>query len=153
MNRYFLFFSYDGTAYHGWQVQPNGNSVQAELQHALSVLLRQPIEVVGAGRTDAGVHAAMMVAHFDLSFPPQGDLERGLVYRLNGVLPHDIAIHRIYEVPDDMHARFSATMRTYHYYVSTQRDPFNRQYTWQCHYDLDFALMNEAASLLTRLFR
>ena len=84
-------------------MQPNGPSIQGELQRALALLFRQDVPVTGAGRTDAGVHAAKMVAHMDLSSPPRGELERGLVYRLNGILPHDIAIHNIYPVADDMH--------------------------------------------------
>ena len=123
--RYFIELSYDGTAYCGWQVQPNGESVQGTLQRALSLLLREEVTVTGAGRTDAGVHATMMVVHFDtkdpLPTPPvrEGEAKQTacdyLVYRLNGVLPHDIAIHRIYPVADDMHARFSARARTYYY--------------------------------------
>lgn len=146
--RFFIELSYDGTAYHGWQIQPNGKSVQETLQQALKMLLHENIAVTGAGRTDAGVHAAMMVAHFDLSFPPQGDLERGLVYRLNGVLPHDIAIHRIYEVPDDMHARFSARARTYYYYVHTRKSPFLRDRSWRLVHTPDFEAMNRAAATL-----
>ena len=112
MSRYFIELSYDGTNYHGWQVQPNGVSVQETLQQALSTLLRQDIEVVGAGRTDAGVHASMMVAHFDFSGSVELDTMQ-LVYKLNKLLPHDIAIRCVYQVPDDMHARFSATSRIY----------------------------------------
>ena len=103
--RYFVWFSYDGTAYHGWQIQPNGNSVQEELQRALSTLLREEISVTGAGRTDAGVHARQMVAHFD--FSEAIDLEQ-LAYKLNRILPCDIAVDRVELVDDDMHARFSA---------------------------------------------
>ena len=120
--RYFVWFSYDGTAYHGWQIQPNGNSVQEELQRALSTLLREEISVTGAGRTDAGVHARQMVAHFD--FSEAIDLEQ-LAYKLNRILPCDIAVDRVELVDDDMHARFSATSRTYHYYIHTKKDPFS----------------------------
>ncbi len=146
--RYFIELSYDGTAYCGWQVQPNGESVQAVLQRALSLLLREEVAVTGAGRTDAGVHAAKMVAHMDLSSPLKGDLERGLVYRLNGVLPHDIAIHTIYPVADDAHARFSATSRTYYYYVHTRKSPFLRNYSWRLAQAPDFEAMNQAAATL-----
>ena len=145
MARYFIHLSYDGTNYHGWQVQPNGSSVQAELQRALSTLLREPIEVVGAGRTDAGVHARRMVAHFDVS---QRLDERQLTYRLNRILSRDIAIEKIEEVSEDMHARFSATSRTYHYYIHTKKDPFCRVYSCETHYELDFDAMNRAASFL-----
>lgn len=144
--RYFITFSYDGTNYHGWQIQPNGISVQEVLQKALSLLLRQEVEVVGAGRTDAGVHARMMVAHFTLEGP--SPLLDQLVYKLNKVLPHDIAVQKIEPVADDMHARFSATSRTYHYFVHTSKDPFLRAYSWRLPYPLDFEKMNEAAQIL-----
>lgn len=145
MARYFIHLSYDGTNYHGWQVQPNGSSVQAELQCALSTLLRQPIEIVGAGRTDAGVHARKMVAHFDVE--ELLDLKQ-TAYRMNRILPRDIAVEKIEKVGDDMHARFSATSRTYHYYIHTHKDPFCRAYSCETHYDLDFDAMNEAARFL-----
>lgn len=145
MARYFIHLSYDGTNYHGWQVQPNGSSVQAELQRALSTLLRQPIEIVGAGRTDAGVHARKMVAHFDVE--ELLDLKQ-TAYRMNRILPRDIALEKIEKVGDDMHARFSATSRTYHYYIHTHKDPFCRAYSCETHYDLDFDAMNEAARVL-----
>ena len=157
--RYFITFSYDGTNYHGWQIQPNGISVQEVLQKALSTLLRQEIEVVGAGRTDAGVHAKMMVAHFDYNpgSSPQpshkrdvavgGDLPN-LCYKLNKILPRDIAVQKVERVDDDMHARFSAISRTYHYFIHTCKDPFLRHYSWQVYGDLDFAKMNEAAQVL-----
>lgn len=141
--RYFITFSYDGTAYHGWQVQPGADTVQARLEAALSTILRQPVGVVGAGRTDAGVHARMMVAHFD--FPAIPD---DLAYKLNRLLPRDIAVGGIRPVADTMHARFSATKRTYHYYLHTAKDPFARHYSWRCPYPLDFRAMNEAAALL-----
>lgn len=145
MARYFIHLSYDGTNYHGWQVQPNGSSVQAELQRALSTLLRQPIEIVGAGRTDVGVHARKMVAHFDVE--ELLDLKQ-TAYRMNRILPRDIAVEKIEKVGDDMHARFSATSRTYHYYIHTHKDPFCRAYSCETHYDLDFDAMNEAARVL-----
>lgn len=143
--RYFIHFSYDGTNYHGWQIQPNGITVQGELQHALSVLLRADTPVTGAGRTDTGVHARNMVAHFDTEATIDGEQ---LVYKLNRLLPRDIAVSRIVEVSDDMHARFSATRRTYRYYVCTKKDPFSRNYYWHTHFNLDFELMNTAADVL-----
>lgn len=155
--RYFIYLSYDGHAYHGWQVQPNADSVQARLNQALSMLLRAPIEVVGAGRTDAGVNASMMVAHFDAdgveallntaTDKPQSGLTQ-LVYKLNRILPPDIAVHRIESVDADMHARFSAKSRTYHYYVYSGKSPFRRHYAMQLPFAVDFNLMNEAASTL-----
>lgn len=128
--RYFIKFSYDGTNYHGWQIQPNGVSVQEKLQWALSTLLREETPVTGAGRTDAGVHARMMVAHFDSSVLVNGSLTiQDLVYKLNRILPRDIAVQEIEEVSDDMHARFSAKWRTYHYYIHTCKSPFERAYS------------------------
>ena len=160
--RYFITLSYDGTRYHGWQVQPNGISVQEELQRALSLLLRQDLQVTGAGRTDTGVHARMMVAHFDL--PDAGDGEspaaasshssplisrpKDLAYKLNRLLPCDIAVQKVEAVGDDLHARFSATSRTYRYFVHTGKQPFLRHYSLELHHALDFALMNEAAAML-----
>ena len=144
--RYFITFSYDGTRYHGWQIQPNGDSVQERLEWALSTLLRQEVNVTGAGRTDAGVHARVMVAHFD--FDEAIDCQQ-LCYKLNRLLPFDIAVQEVKQVSDDMHARFSATSRTYHYYIHTKKDPFRRAYSCEIHYPLDFALMNEAGKILT----
>ena len=145
MTRYFIFFSYDGTNYHGWQIQPNANSVQQELQHALSLLLRKDIEVVGAGRTDTGVHARQMAAHFDWDDDAIDCAQT--VYRLNRILPKDIAVTGMQSVSREMHARFSATSRTYHYYIHTCKDPFERHYSLQMNYVLDFDKMNEAAKL------
>lgn len=143
--RYFVTLSYDGTRYHGWQIQPNGDSIQERLQGALSTLLRAEIAVTGAGRTDAGVHARMMVAHFDY----EGELDgKQFCYKLNRLLPYDIAVQQVEQVADDLHARFSATSRTYHYYVHTVKDPFSRAYSCELHYPLDFKLMNEAARML-----
>ena len=123
----------------------NPMEVQAELQRALSILLRQEVQVVGAGRTDTGVHARMMVAHFDIGERVDG---RQLAYRLNRILPRDIAVARVVEVDPSLHARFSATSRTYRYYIHTHKDPFLRAYSCETHYDLDFQTMNEAAAFL-----
>lgn len=142
--RYFIYLSYDGARYHGWQIQPNGISVQEVLNKALSTLLREPIEVTGAGRTDAGVNASLMVAHFDC----QQTTDNGqLTYRLNKLLPPDIVIHKIQQVKDDAHARFSATSRTYHYYIITEKSPFE-PYAYRFPQPLDFDRMNEAAKTL-----
>ena len=147
-NRYFVTFAYDGTNYPGWQIQPNGDSVQEELQKALSTILRETIEVVGAGRTDAGVHARHMAAHFETE--REIDCAQ-LAYKLNRLLPRDISVDKVFAVAPDMHARFSATLRTYHYYIHTRKNPFLRQYSCELHYDLDFELMNEAASHLLQV--
>ena len=143
--RYFITFSYDGTAYHGWQIQPHSLSVQEELQKAMSILLRKPMEVVGAGRTDTGVHARKMVAHFD--YDEEVDCPQ-LVYKLNKLLPRDIAVQQVEPVAEDMHARFSAKSRTYHYYVHLDKNPFLRSYSWQVYGNPDFELMNRAAAVL-----
>ena len=145
--RYFVTLSYDGTRYHGWQIQPNGDSIQERLQGALSTLLRAEVGVTGAGRTDAGVHARMMVAHFDYDCELDG---KQLCYKLNRLLPYDIAVQKVEQVADDLHARFSATSRTYHYYVHTVKDPFSRAYSCELRYPLDFKLMNVAASMLLK---
>ena len=137
--RFFVWFSYDGTAYHGWQVQPNGVTVQQELERCLSMLLREKIEVVGAGRTDAGVHARRMVAHFD--YEGTYDMQN-LAYKLDHALPEDISVWSVEPVSDDMHARFSAKRRT------THKSPFLRKYSCQLHYKLDFEAMNQAAEVL-----
>lgn len=145
MCRYFIYLSYDGTNYHGWQIQPNGISVQEVLMKALSTFLRKPIEVVGAGRTDAGVHARLMVAHFD--FDTELDCAT-VVDKLNRLLPPDVAVHRVRRVKSDAHARFDATYRTYKYYITTCKDPFSRAFSWRIFQTLDFEKMNEAAQTL-----
>ncbi len=143
--RYFINLSYDGARYHGWQIQPNGISVQEVLNKALSTLLRETIEVTGAGRTDAGVNASMMIAHFDSSRPADSNL----TYKLNKFLPSDIVIHSIRPVNGEAHARFSATSRTYHYYIITEKSPFE-PYAYRYPQQLDFSLMNQAAKELYR---
>lgn len=146
--RYFIYLSYDGHSYHGWQIQPNADTVQEQLNKALSTFLRRPVETMGAGRTDAGVNASMMVAHFDHDTKlTTVELEQ-LQYRLNRILPPDIAIQRVVPVTDEAHARFSATSRTYHYYVYTAKSPFRRHYAMHLPYAVDFAAMNHAAQML-----
>ncbi|WP_315545487.1 tRNA pseudouridine(38-40) synthase TruA [Prevotella koreensis] len=147
MNRYFLYLCFDGSRYHGWQIQPNGITVQEEIEKGLSVLLRSKTEIVGAGRTDAGVHAHIMTAHFDTENEID---ESALCYKLNRFLPQDISIKKIEKVDNDLHARFSATSRTYHYYVHTGKDPFVRAYSWATGYSLDFTQMNIAAHTLIK---
>lgn len=143
--RYFVFFAYDGTAYHGWQVQPNAHSVQQELNAALTLLLREEIETVGAGRTDAGVHAASMAAHFDCS--RSVDVV-WLCDKLNRLLPPDIAVSSIRAVRSTAHARFDALSRTYHYHVYTCKQPFLRHYATRLYFVPDYEAMNSAAELL-----
>ena len=144
--RYFVWFGYDGTRYHGWQIQPNGVTVQSELQRCLSLLLREEINVVGAGRTDTGVHARQMAAHFDIDELPMS--VDNLAHKLNGMLPQDIGVYKVEAVSDDMHARFSAIARTYHYHVHTQKNPFLRHFSLELHYQLDYERMNEAGRIL-----
>ncbi|MDR1720660.1 MAG: tRNA pseudouridine(38-40) synthase TruA [Dysgonamonadaceae bacterium] len=144
--RYFLYLSYNGKNYCGWQIQPNGISVQQRLMESLSILLKEECQVVGAGRTDTGVHASCMVAHFDTE-QPLTDLLR-LKNQLNGILPSDIAISEIREVAPEAHARFDAISRTYHYYLSDKKNPFRREYVYKVSKLPDFEEMNKAASLL-----
>lgn len=145
MPRYFLYFSYDGAAYHGWQVQPNAVTVQEVLEDALGKLMRQPVPLVGAGRTDAGVNAECMVAHGD--FPCEVDAVQ-LVYKLNKMLPPDIAVTDVRRVKDDAHARFDAVLRRYNYRVVTAKSPFARRYACRVMPGVDFEAMNRAAELL-----
>ena len=144
--RYFITLSYDGTRYHGWQIQPEGVTVQQLLQDALATLLRQHVTVVGAGRTDAGVHARQMVAHIDVD-GEINDVDQ-LTYKLNRFLPYDISIQNVRLVSDDMHARFSAVRRRYRYFIHTEKDPFEKKYSCELHQELDYELMNVAAAQL-----
>jgi len=145
VQRYFIYLAYDGTNYHGWQIQPNGCSVQECLMKALSTFLRREVEMVGAGRTDAGVHASLMVAHFD----NEEELDvMAVTEKLNRLLPPDISVFKVCPVREDAHARFDATARTYKYYVTTAKYPFNRQYRYRVHSVLDFDRMNRAAATL-----
>ena len=144
--RYFLKLSYQGAAYHGWQVQPHDVSVQETIEKALAMVLRRDTPITGAGRTDAGVNATTMYAHFDTE-QPIADVN-SLMRSLNGILPQDIAIYKVIPVHDDAHARFDATSRTYHYLAHTGKSPLLRATSWQCSAGLDFDLMNEAAQRL-----
>jgi len=144
--RYFIYLEYCGTAYHGWQNQPNAISVQEVLEQKLSMLLRQPTTIVGAGRTDTGVHARLMVAHFDTEQPIDAPT---LCFKMNGVLPDDIAIHKIIPVCSDAHARFSATSRTYEYWLTNRKSAFTHGLVTRTYLqDLDIDAMNEAAKIL-----
>ncbi len=148
MARYFIFLSFRGTAYHGWQIQPGRQTVQGLLSEALSTILRSSVSLTGAGRTDAGVHASFFCAHFDISSETL-DQDARLLYRLNSFLPNDIAISRIARVTDEAHSRFDALTRTYRYTIATIKDPFSEETSWLYTGHLDLELMNEAASLLT----
>ena len=143
--RYFIELSYKGTNYHGWQIQPDASSVQEEITKALATILQEKILLVGAGRTDAGVHASQMFAHVDTI----KKLSNNYVHKLNAILPNDIVIKSIKEVSDDTHARFDAVSRTYEYRILLGRDPFLLETTWQLHQkNLQIEKMNEAANLL-----
>ena len=143
--RYFIELSYKGTNYHGWQIQPDASSVQEEITKALATILQEKILLVGAGRTDAGVHASQMFAHVDTV----KKLSNNYVHKLNAILPNDIVIKSIKEVSDDTHARFDAVSRTYEYKILLGRDPFLLETTWQLHQkNLQIEKMNQAANLL-----
>ncbi|MFX0555193.1 tRNA pseudouridine(38-40) synthase TruA [Maribacter sp. CXY002] len=143
--RYFIRFSYFGKSYHGWQNQPNAITVQEVLEDAVSKLLRQKIDLVGAGRTDAGVHAKEMYAHFDFgSILDSVDF----IYRLNAFLPEDIAVQDVSPTRLESHARFDALERTYEYWISTEKNPFLMDAAHYVKYPLDIEAMNEAASFL-----
>jgi tRNA pseudouridine38-40 synthase len=143
--RYFIKLAYNGTQYHGWQYQPNASSVQETMNKAVSILLNSDINIMGAGRTDTGVHAKVMYAHFNFETP--FDIKK-LVHKLNSYLPKDIVVYDIIPVPDEAHTRFDATQRTYEYHINTFKDPFLQEQSWYFHQELDVNLMNEAAKLL-----
>ena len=145
--RYFIRFSYFGKPYHGWQRQPNAITVQQVLDEALSTLLKHHVETLGAGRTDTGVHAREMYAHFDCDIDFDADT---LVFRLNALLPKAIAVRRIFQVADDAHARFDAIARTYEYWVTQQKNPFLTDAVHYVAHPLDVTGMNDAAKLLLK---
>ncbi len=171
MPRYFIHMAYDGTGYHGWQVQPNGKTVQGVMEEALSTLLREDIAVTGAGRTDTRVHASYFIAHFD-TIPPEetsvqnetgtpravkGPKERnrlpdpedeGFLFKLNSFLPHDIVVYGIRRVSAEMHARFSATYRTYHYHISTVKPLFTRNYSHYLFGSLDLEEIGKCCNII-----
>lgn len=146
MNRYFIYLGYNGKNFCGWQVQPNGITVQQCIEEALATLLRQSVPIVGAGRTDAGVHARLMVAHFDWHEPIADPAF--LVEKLNRLLPKEIAVYRIVPVCPEAHARFDATSRTYNYCITTRKDPFNYDFVCRIPGMLNFEAMNEACRVL-----
>lgn len=151
--RYFIELSYDGTHYHGWQIQPNATTIQEVLNKALSTVLRQDIETTGCGRTDTGVHAKQFFAHFDA-----GELmadgswfianKENLLRSTNSILPGDIAVKQIFPVAADAHARFDAVTRSYAYHIHFDKDPFKNGYSWELRDRPDISLMNKAASII-----
>lgn len=146
MGRYFIRLAYNGAPFSGWQVQPGEVTVQQTLQQALSTVLRSEVAVTGAGRTDTGVHARMMVAHADL--PLTESEAAGIIHSLNGILGRDVAVYAITKVPDGAHARFDAVSRTYRYYVATRPSPFVNRLSWLAPPRLDFEAMQQAAELI-----
>ncbi len=143
--RYFIEFAYNGAAYCGWQKQPDAVTVQGTLEKALSMVLRTPIALTGAGRTDSGVHARQQFAHFD--YDNEINSER-LAYGMNAVLPKDIAVRNFYALHDQAHARFDARKRTYEYHIHRFKDPFLNDFSFQYLYRLDLEKMNQAAAML-----
>lgn len=149
MNRYFLHFSFLGTHYHGWQIQPNAVTVQSVMEEALTRLLRQKIILTGCGRTDAGVHARMFFAHFETETFINPEECLMIVHKLNGYLPTDIVVYSLRIVEPDIHARFSAILRTYQYKIITRKDPFLQGLAWYYPFgQLDISKMNAAAGKL-----
>jgi tRNA pseudouridine38-40 synthase len=146
IQRFFLELAYDGSNYHGWQLQPNAIGVQAVLNKALSTILREPIETLGCGRTDTGVHAKQFFAHFDTESEVAD--KTGFLRSLNALLPHDIAVSDIFAVAPDAHARFDATLRSYEYHIHFNKDPFKHGYSWLLRDEPDLDLMNEAANII-----
>lgn len=160
--RYFLELAYNGTNYHGWQSQPNAVGVQELVNQALSTVFRSNIETTGAGRTDTGVHARQLYAHFDAPQPPKGgasitEKETGnsqltthnsLLRSINALLPHDIAVKQLIPVAPDAHARFDATLRSYEYHIHFEKDPFMHNFSWQLRDRPDVQLMNAGAKII-----
>lgn len=147
--RYFIFISFKGTSYHGWQFQPNSVTVQKTLDETLGTILNERISTTGAGRTDTGVHALVFCAHFE-SIKPDLATNKNLIFRLNRFLPKDISVSGISKVLPNAHARFSAVSRTYRYYISTAKDPFSEDSSWFLQGNIDLNLMNKACVLLLK---
>lgn len=146
--RFFLEIAYNGKTFSGWQIQPNKRTVQGEINQALSTILQEEISCVGCGRTDTGVHASQYFLHFDCVKQPPVQLQ----YKLNSILDGEIAVKQVFPVQKDMHSRFNATERAYKYRVHFYKDPFKKDFSYQCFYsDLDREAMNEVVKLLPTL--
>lgn len=143
--RYFLDISYLGTQFHGWQIQPNGNTVQAEIEKALSTILKNEISILGSGRTDTGVHATQQIAHFDFQSPIEPS---DLVYKMNSFLPKDISVNAIQLVGDETHSRFDAKKRTYHYHLHQAKNPFKTKSSYYFNQPLNVDLIVEACEII-----
>ena len=146
--RFFASISYNGSGLSGWQIQDNAPSVQDEVQKAMSAALGEKITVVGAGRTDAGVHASDFTAHFDSDSRCLTEGPAHVIYKINAILPKNIVLRDIVRVRDNAHARFDADSRTYRYYIHGRKDPFVQDFSWYCKYPLDVEAMNRGAELL-----
>lgn len=145
MHRYFASLAYDGTAYYGWQIQPNEISVQQHINQVFSIVFRTTIETTGCGRTDKGVHATQFYAHFDLE--AQIENVEKVLYQINSLLPIDIRVYNLIPVHSDAHARFDAIQRSYSYYIKRKPSPFNNHYFWFNRQQVNIGAMNEAAAL------
>ena len=143
--RYFIEIAYSGKNYHGWQNQPDSITVQEVLENSLSTILRTKIKVMGAGRTDAGVHAKQLFAHFDYQKINSVD---DLIFKLNSFLANDISVQNLFQVNDDVHARFSALEREYQYIISLEKNPFTKDFSYQIYHKPNIDLMNQAANEL-----
>ena len=145
--RYFIRLAFKGTKYHGWQIQANAVTIQEILNEALSTILREDVNVAGAGRTDTGVHASCFYAHFDLHSSVISETQN-TIFRLNRFLPDDIAVYKIFPVKENAHARYDATSRTYQYHITTIKDPFKREFAYYCFWQLNVEKMNKACNFL-----
>lgn len=145
MPRYFLEVSYKGTAYSGFQIQKNANSIQAELENAFFILQKQEISMTGSSRTDAGVHAIQNFLHFDF----EGETNPHFIYKMNAILPEDIVIKNLWTVPDDAHCRFDALSREYRYYIYQFKNPFQEDRAWYFPYKLNKRKLEKAASIIS----
>ena len=148
MPRFFIELSYKGTQYAGFQIQKNANSIQAELEKALTVFFKIPFVLTCSSRTDAGVHALQNFFHVDIEILPSPALLTKSVYNINAILPGDIVVKRIYQVPNELHSRFSAVQREYQYFIYQQKDPFNQDKAYYYPYSLDLNLLQQAAAIL-----
>jgi len=150
LQRYFIRLAYNGARYHGWQIQENARSVQHEITRAFEIIWKAEISLVGCGRTDTGVHAKDYYAHFELEESKSAfDLDE-MAFRLNRYLDDDLVIIKIFPVPSDLHARFSAISRTYKYYVHTRKDPFLLDFSWFVPHPVDMDRMNDGCKLIVQ---
>ncbi|MFP4018691.1 MAG: tRNA pseudouridine(38-40) synthase TruA [Bacteroidales bacterium] len=147
MSRYFIKLAFKGTKYHGWQIQEKDITIQEVINKAIGTILREDINVIGAGRTDTGVHASCFYAHFDSNKTPTENRDHFL-FKINNYLPKDIAIYDIFPVPDKAHSRYSAKSRTYKYYISKIKNPFKNEFSYYLFYHLDTEIMNQACNIL-----